>query len=64
MHLGVLVLCKPSPLGGATRGRFTLGPIIEQPEPGYLLTSKDDFVIGLNKWGFGVMDPLPQTTLA
>jgi hypothetical protein len=47
---------QPSPLGGAARGRFTTGPIIERPETSCLLTSKDDLVIDLNEWDFRVMD--------
>ncbi len=34
MFVGMLVLRKPSPLGGAVRWRFRTGPIIDQPKPG------------------------------
>jgi hypothetical protein len=50
----VLVLCKPSPLGGAARWRFRLGPTIDCPETSCLLIlSKDDLVIDLNEWDWG-----------
>ncbi len=60
----MLVVCKPSPLGGAARWRFRTGPIIDWPKTSCLLTPlTDNLVVDLNKLGFELMDWLPPTTL-